>query len=68
MDRKRGAFFQSNFYCSQYRMVLRLFFLLCFLSFALVCTVGWLTIFHKVPQIYYAAVTNGQILPLKPEK
>lgn len=65
MDR-RGAWFQSDFYRDQYRRVLKLFFVLSFFSLLLVCVLGWQLTFNRRPATYFAAVTDGQVLPMKP--
>lgn len=67
MEKKYIARWQSDLFRDQYRLATRVLLFLSVLALVLVCLIGWQILFKKIPQTYYASVTDGQIVPLKQE-
>lgn len=67
-DRTRQARLQSDLYRDSYRRILRVLAVLSCIAAALALAISWVLVFHPAPDTAWAAILDGQVIPMPPGK
>jgi len=66
-DKLRSPRMHSDFYRDCCRGALLFLFILSCVTLLLTLAISWEFLFRKMPEVYYAATLDGQIIPVWPE-